>query len=776
MRAFFFSVVCARLVRTVFCTHTFPTDAYNIENDYCPHQQFIRELNRVDDNGALLRYGADFLGSPPAEKSDNTIFPCYNLAYTSNVEQWDGLRDDANVVKLKKLNQECYFNVGVCKEHESSSLDMSGESKNSPQDKEMIKIFVPSNVSYVKRLFSNEQVGRCTTKCEYVYPPSSSYTKDANNILHLRADVWLDGVANHDGVLFPFDWSYGSMSAAVPSHATRDLFKLKEEKNQIWVAFSEEDVFDPNAGRPELWSNSTLMSLMDLRSTYDYATADIPFNLYKMHFWGPCTVNMYFRFVSFRQFDSSLPLVSYASRNCRPSRDKFVASMMEHLEVASIGKCMNNSPWPFTKASYPYWQEKILALQNYKFNLAIQGYDHGSLISEKLYDAFAAGTVPIFHGVSRILVESFAPAPDSFLHTGDFSSIEELAHFINKAGHNEEVYNSFHRWRRTGANKQFCSLLKTNINSLACRTCEKVNNEKIFRKYGQDKAMGEVAAAERERRLNALSDMTVVLAIIIRSSNNDTGAKRREAIRKTWASEIRNNPHVRFFFLISSSKTFPNRQDDLHRENTKYGDLLIAPSTFVFADGDNSINFGHMNATIWCMKEIISTIDDFWYLYVAADHVYLDATTLVNQLAQLNRLFAFYVGTVNEAITGKTVITDRTVVGKDAYPLNTLPPYALDSHYMLSIDNVRFIVNNMKRLRALPLEDEGITLTLWLLGLQVHPENHEMFKAFDKCENNDGENLNKRDGVLSLSHLSNVDMYYDIYRQEKGKLGHLCEA
>ena len=167
----------------------------------------------------------------------------------------------------------------------------------------------------------------------------------------------------------------------------------------------------------------------------------------------------------------------------------------------------------------------------------------------------------------------------------------------------------------------------------------------------------------------------------------------------------------------------------------------------------------------------------FWYLYVASDNVYLEAASLVDQLSQLNRLFAFYVGTVNEAITGETVVTDRAVVSKDAYPLNTLPPYALDSHYMLSIDNVRFIVNNLKHLRALPLEDEGITLTLWLLGLQVHPENHEMFKAFGKCEyDEDGKNVNEREGVLSLSHLTDVDMYYDIYRQGKGTLGRLCKT
>ena len=115
-------------------------------------------FNRVDDNGALLRYEVDLFKAPPAAKHRGAIFPCYNLAYTSDAEQWDGLRDAANVEKLKKLNQQCYFNVGVCKEHDRPPSETSEESKHAKEGKESIKIFVPSNVPYVKKLFSNERL------------------------------------------------------------------------------------------------------------------------------------------------------------------------------------------------------------------------------------------------------------------------------------------------------------------------------------------------------------------------------------------------------------------------------------------------------------------------------------------------------------------------------------------------------------------------------------------------------------------------------------------
>jgi len=143
---------------------------------------------------------------------------------------------------------------------------------------------------------------------------------------------------------------------------------------------------------------------------------------------------MYFRYISYSQFDSTLPLISYASRHCRPQRDNIVTDIMQFVDVAAIGKCLNNSPWPFEKATYPYWQEKILALQKYKFTLAFQGYENGGLISEKLYDAFAAGTVPIFYGISRVVVETFAPSPNSFLHIDDFVKNSERTD-ITKSSH-----------------------------------------------------------------------------------------------------------------------------------------------------------------------------------------------------------------------------------------------------------------------------------------------------------------------------------------------------
>ena len=775
----FFIVGLLSILHATHAKHIYPSDAYNVENEYCPHQQFIAELqHNVDENGALLNYGKNFRNTKSTSSDSiqsllssnpRTIFPCYNRAYTSNEEQWDGLKD---ILKLKQINQECYFNVGVCNKYNNSDTktkqfyyeNTDNNSPNKHDNTIPTKIFVPSNVPYIKKLFSKQQIGQCKTNCEYVYPTLNSYKYNTQNILELSDEVWRNAIQKYDGVLFPFDWSYGSMSAIVPNAI--------DKGNQTWIAFSEEDVLDPNGGRPELWSNSKLMERIDIVSTYDYAVSNVPFNLYRYHFWGPCTINMYFRYVSYSQFDSTFPLISYASRNCRPQRDNIVSDIMKFVNVAAIGKCLNNSPWPFEKATYPYWQEKILALQKYKFTLAFQGYDNGGLISEKLYDAFAAGTVPIFYGISRVVVETFAPSPNSFLHLDDFDTLEDLALFVKKAGQNEEVYNVLHQWRRDGVNKQFCALLHTNINSIACRMCKKVHDKQS----NKDDIAKIEEEAGKEKKLHSIDDTTIVLVIVIRSTNTNIGMKRRHAIRNTWAKDIQDHPNVRLFFLIpSSTPTIKHDYDhdtNIHDENKLFNDMLITPSTMVFDNNTRTITFGNMNDTIWCMKEILSRVDDFWYMYVGYDDSYLNALTLVTEMSNQVRLFSFYVGTVNEAITGETIMTDRNIVDAAKYPLSTLPPYALDRHYMLSIDNIRFIVQNLRNLRALPLEDEGITLTLWLLGLQVHPENHNMFQSFKTCSDSNDSN----GGVLSLSDIPDATkLMYDIYNAKGADmLSYVC--
>ena len=98
---------------------------------------------------------------------------------------------------------------------------------------------------------------------------------------------------------------------------------------QPWiVGFSEEEVFKTEGGR--LISGETAPFYpCSICHPLDYASADLPFNLWRFHFFA-CTANVYFAPAPDSHFADNLryekPLVSYVGR-CRNQRDEWVPQL-----------------------------------------------------------------------------------------------------------------------------------------------------------------------------------------------------------------------------------------------------------------------------------------------------------------------------------------------------------------------------------------------------------------------------------------------------------------
>ena len=59
--------------------------------------------------------------------------------------------------------------------------------------------------------------------------------------------------------------------------------------------------------------------------------------------------------------------------------------------------------------------------------------------------------------------------------------------------------------------------------------------------------------------------------------------------------------------------------------------------------------------------------------------------------------------------------------------MDSLPPFAIGPHYILSRDCASFVGDNADRLRGVgTLED--VSVALWLLALQVHPQHVDHFR------------------------------------------------
>lgn len=75
-------------------------------------------------------------------------------------------------------------------------------------------------------------------------------------------------------------------------------------------------------------------------------------------------------------------------------------------------------------------------IKKYKFNIALENSQTKGYCTEKLFEAFAAKTIPIYWGWGN---EEFIN-PRSFINLDDFSTLQEAVDFIQELHHNDRKY------------------------------------------------------------------------------------------------------------------------------------------------------------------------------------------------------------------------------------------------------------------------------------------------------------------------------------------------
>lgn len=112
-----------------------------------------------------------------------------------------------------------------------------------------------------------------------------------------------------------------------------------------------------------------------------------------------------------------------------PERFAYWDRIDAYRRVDSGGKLRNNVGGAVA--------DKLEFLSRYKFNLAFENSMVDGYTTEKITDAFYAGTVPIYWG-NRLVVKDFNP--DSFIRINDFPSIDEAVEHIRKVDEDDGLY------------------------------------------------------------------------------------------------------------------------------------------------------------------------------------------------------------------------------------------------------------------------------------------------------------------------------------------------
>ena len=116
------------------------------------------------------------------------------------------------------------------------------------------------------------------------------------------------------------------------------------------------------------------------------------------------------------------------------ARNLFFDKLSEYKVVDSGGSFKNNVGGPV--------ENKTKFLQDYKFSICFENSKTQGYISEKLSDAFEAGTIPIYYGDDTILE---LLNNKSYIHVKDESEFDEKIELIKKIDQNDTLYEEMIR-------------------------------------------------------------------------------------------------------------------------------------------------------------------------------------------------------------------------------------------------------------------------------------------------------------------------------------------
>eukprot|EP00922_Rhytidocystis_sp_ex-Travisia-forbesii_P056910 GHVS01084226.1.p1 GENE.GHVS01084226.1~~GHVS01084226.1.p1 ORF type:complete len:519 (+),score=16.00 GHVS01084226.1:174-1730(+) len=91
---------------------------------------------------------------------------------------------------------------------------------------------------------------------------------------------------------------------------------------------------------------------------------------------------------------------------------------------------------------------KIAVMGQYKLHLAFENGNSDDYVTEKLYSALAAGTIPVYLGARN--VELLVPDKTCIINVNDFQSTEELGRYLQKVVSNKTTFDFHQEWRKRG--------------------------------------------------------------------------------------------------------------------------------------------------------------------------------------------------------------------------------------------------------------------------------------------------------------------------------------
>jgi len=158
---------------------------------------------------------------------------------------------------------------------------------------------------------------------------------------------------------------------------------------------------------------------------------------------------------------------SFLARNCdsKNKRENLVSELIEtELRVDSLSSCLNNAELPGIDM-----ENKTAIMEQYLFHLAFENQNVDDYITEKLWLALEAGTLPIYLGAKN--VKDHVPV-HSIIVAEDFDSPQDLAEYLIRLTNDKSLYETYHTWRYQHIDTAFANKYEFTNTHSTCRICK----------------------------------------------------------------------------------------------------------------------------------------------------------------------------------------------------------------------------------------------------------------------------------------------------------------
>jgi hypothetical protein len=235
---------------------------------------------------------------------------------------------------------------------------------------------------------------------------------------------------------------------AVWFHAP-SITDLPPRKRQPWILMSMES----EVNYPAL-KNPIVRLRFDLAMTYRL-DADIPCIYPNWRHYGD-----FMEPPPIRREPSADALAVYIASNPVKHRDNYVAELMRHIRIDSLGACLNNADIDgFVRGGWSdgAWSSLMEVLPRYKFYLAFENSIAADYVTERVFHALVRGVVPVYRGAPN--VREWMPDDDALIDASDFASARELADYLRQLDRDDTAYAKHLRWKYDGYSDRFRRLV-----------------------------------------------------------------------------------------------------------------------------------------------------------------------------------------------------------------------------------------------------------------------------------------------------------------------------